>query len=346
MRIFDAHCDTVLRMVDESFDVGVRAETGHVDIPRLLEGGVGCQVFACFASRDEHGARVRERSLSLLAAAESIGDDPRVIIPASASALRALAAQDDRLGVILTIEGGDMLQGDPSLLPALHERGVRAITIAWGDNELCGGAFGSGYGLTDAGRAVLREMSRLRLLIDLSHASDTAFDDILAATDGPVIASHSNTRAICPTARNLTDDQVRRIAERDGVIGVTFVSGFLTREAAEFQAPFMRRAVEKAREAGGGLHEYMEEAYAEIAKAPKPPFAAFADHIDRIIDLAGIDSVGFGSDFDGYRYGAEDLDDCTAWPRIVNLLRQRGYSETELRKICWENWVRVFSATF
>lgn len=345
MRIFDAHCDTVLRIVDEVFNVGVRATSGHVDIPRLLEGGVGCQVFACFASRDEHGATIRERSLALLSAAERLADDPRILIPRSAAELEGLARERDRLGAIITIEGGDMLQGDPTLLPALQERGVRAITIAWGDNELCGGAFGEAYGLTPAGEAVVREMTRLRMLIDLSHASDAAFDDILAATDGPVIATHSNTRSLCPTARNLTDDQVRRIAERGGVIGVTFVSGFLTREAAEFQAPFMRRAVEKARAAGGGLHEFMEEAYVAIAEAPKPPFTSFAEHVDRIVDTAGIDCVGFGSDFDGYRFGAEGIDDCTAWPRIVDLMRSRGYSETELEKLFWGNWVRVFSRT-
>lgn len=344
--VFDAHCDTVLRIVDKGADISVKSDQGHIDLPRLLEAGVGCQVFACFASKEEYPENVVDRSQKLLDAALELEQDERVIFPRTSFELYSLYQANGKVGILLAIEGGEALGAEPDNVSKVKQLGVRYITLAWGDNELGGSAFGENYGLTDIGKIMVREMERQHVLVDVSHLSDTGFQDVFKTISAPVIASHSNSRAICPSPRNLSDDQIRAIAERGGVIGVTFVSGFLSAETAKSQAPIFAKYMKQARANPGNLEEFMEKASDEIAKLPQPQFESIADHVDHIASVGGIDAVAFGSDFDGFRVGPRDLTDCTDYPRIIDILRKRGYSDSDLRKVCWENWARIFSWTF
>lgn len=344
--VFDSHCDTVMRIVDKGDDISIKSNHGHIDIPRMIESGIACQVFACFASKDEYAGNTAERSQKLMKAVLELEKNEHVIFPKSASELRSLSEMDGKVGILPAIEGGEALGGDPANVAEAKHLGVRYITLAWGDNELCGSAFGVNYGLTDVGKKIVREMGRQRILVDVSHVSDNGITDVFKTTSAPIIASHSNSRSICSSLRNLTDDQIRAIAERGGVIGVTFVSGFLSEEAARIQMPIFAKYIELSRANPGELEKNMDKAYEEIGNLPQPPIAAIVDHIDHIASVGGIDSVAFGSDFDGFRVGPQDLTDCTDFPRIIDILRKRGYSESDLRKICWENWARIFSWTF
>ena len=344
--IFDAHCDTVLRVVDNGVDIFERSEYGHLDVPRMLETGIACQVFACFTSIEENPDDVEERSRKLVDAVLELQENDQIVVPKSKKDFTSLSESNDRVGIILAIEGGEALGGKPEKLELLKELGVRYITIAWGDNNLTGSAFGTNSGLTDLGKDVVREMERLHILIDVSHASDAAVDDILSITSCPIIASHSNARAVCPSPRNLKDDHIREISERGGAIGCVFLSGFLTREANDVQMPIFQRYFELSKKDPGNLMKHRDAAYDQIANTKLPPFEAIADNIDHLVEVAGIDAVGFGSDFDGFKYGPEGMVDCRDFLRILNILEQRGYSEADIKKISWDNWSRVFSWTF
>ena len=344
-RIFDAHCDTVMKMVDGGANL-LGPCAGHISASDLLAAGVGCQVFACFASLMEHGDRVVQRSQALLWAAAALDGQGPFVMPRSAAVLAALAGRPDRVGLLLAVEGGEALGGRVAAVAELASLGVRYITLAWGDNDLTGSSFGGGAGLTGLGREVLAEMERLRVMVDVSHMSDEAFADVEAAATRPFVASHSNCRAVCDVPRNLTDDQLRAVAQSGGVVGVNFVSGFLTDAAAAGQRPILARHLAAVKDDPGSLSRRMREADVEIEHLPMPPLSAVADHVDHARQVAGVDAVAFGSDFDGFTFGPEGLRGCRDMRLVLELLRGRGYSEVDLEKICWGNWLRVFSQTF
>ena len=345
--IFDAHCDTVLRLVDDGAQLLDDTGGGHVHAPGLAAANVRCQVFACFASLLEHGDQVVSRSRQLLAAASSLHGLGPFVIPGSAAELAALE-HGDRVGVLLAMEGGEGLGGAPEAVAEVARLGVRCITLAWGDNELTGSAFGDGTapGLSGLGREVVAEMERLRVLVDVSHISDRAFEDLLAVARRPMVASHSNCRALCDVPRNLTDDQLRAVAASGGVVGINLVSGFLTNEAAAAQRPILARRMAGVLQDPGSLRRRMRLANQEIAHTEMPPLSSVADHIQHAVQVAGIDAVGLGSDFDGFAHGPQGLKDCRDYPKIVQLLSRRGFTGAELEKLCWHNWMRLFGETF
>lgn len=345
-RVFDAHCDTALRLVDPAFDPSVRADSGHVDVPRLLAGGVGCQVFACFVSEPEQASRPVERGRELLAAVQRLAADPRVVFPQSAAELAALAEPGDRVGALLAIEGGEAIGDDPAALAGLKRAGIRYITLCWNDNALGGCSFGDGRRLSPLGRDMIAEMGRQRILIDLAHASDATLADILDAAQSPVIASHANARALCDSPRNLSDIQLRRLADRGGVVGVFFVAGFLTEAAKQRETPLIAQYQELRLRDPAAAQRLFERAEAELPAVPLPPLAAVADQVAHLIDVVGVDGVGFGGDFDGFKRGPIGLRDCADYPAVIELLRRRGLGPATLDKICWDNWQRLFGWTF
>jgi len=344
-RIFDAHCDSVKRIVDDGADLRQRSDQGHMDLPRLIEAGIGCQVFACFVGDIEHREHAGERARQMLEALRRLDDSELICFPETRAELEQLAEPGEQVGALLAVEGGVVLAGDHRKLEELRALGVRYITLCWGDNALGGCSFGDGRGLSGLGREVLQEMERLHILVDASHASDATLEGILEATTQPVIVSHGGARELCQSPRNLRDDQIREIAGRGGVIGVYFVSGFLSETVRLREVPHYERYMELLQSAPDEVQAYMEHADQEMARAPQAPLEAIVDHLERLIELAGIDAVGFGSDFDGFSRAPDGLRDCRDYTRVLELLRQRGRSEAELDKICWDNWARSFAWT-
>ena len=343
--IFDAHCDTIMAVVDRGVDLLDPGADTHITAPGLRSAGYGCQVFACFASRMQFGDDTPTRSREMLAAARALGGLGPLRLVTSVEELDACASADDRVGMLLAVEGGEALGGRVEAVAELAALGVRYITLVWGDNDLGGSSMGHNSGLTGFGKEVVAEMERRRVLVDVSHLSDAGFDDVQRIATRPFVASHSNCRALCDARRNLTDDQVRAIALCGGVVGVNFATGLLTNEAAQAQHPVFVECFSEEALAAHGFDDAMERAARQIGRQARPPLAAVADQIDRIVELGGVDAAAFGSDLDGVFALPAGLDNASHMPALVELLRQRGYSDGDLRKICWENWHRLFSTT-
>ena len=318
--VVDTHCDTLKCLMpaftlprnsqwDDRSDVGmgVRSELGHIDIPRLKEGGVDCQVFAISSVRD------RTRPYALRTAMEMIdifyrecGKHKDAIVPVTTHGDIMKAVNEGKVAAMLSIEGADVIEGKIGMLRVFHRLGVRMVGLVHSlRNELADGVADDRTkgGLSELGVQAVEELDRLGVLIDVSHLSDAGFWDLMDVAKGPVMASHSNSRAVCPHPRNMTDEMIEAMADRGGVMGMNFAPSFVHPTQATVQG--------------------------------------VVDHIDHIVDLVGPDHVGLGSDFDGIPYTPVGLEDVTRMPNITAELVERGYVEEDVRKILGENHLRL-----
>ena len=354
--VMDAHCDTLLRVVDDGTDLRVRSEEGHIDLPRLSEGGVDAQVFAVWVAEEYLPKRARARADEMIDAFHQTVESAPDLVGHARTAREARAlTKEGKIAAFLGLEGGYAIEDDPSNLAHFFDRGVRYMTLTWWHNT--GWADGSGdkprfHGLSELGERVVREMNRLGMLVDVSHVSDETFEDVLRVSEDPVIASHSNARALADHHRNLSDDMLRALAKNGGVVGVNYVAGFLDEEFAA-RSERLRGKLKPRFEAiekrlGKGSRAARKERWAlfkrEAAKLPPVHLAKVVDHIDHIVRVAGGDHVGLGSDFDGFGAGPRELEDATAVPLITRELVARGYGEDDIRKILGGNFLRVFEA--
>ena len=239
--------------------------------------------------------------------AEIEDNSHQVTIVKSADDIRQ-AKEDGKVAVVLVVENSEVIERSLNILAVLHEIGVRSIGLTHNLNTwAAAGVYesGSGGALTQFGVQLVKEMNRLGMLVDVSHVSEAGFWSVLDVSERPIIGSHSNCKAICNHVRNLTDEQIKHIAQNRGSIGVTFVESFIEQDKS-------RQTLDR-----------------------------LIDHIDHIINLVGIDYVGIGSDFDG---GGDLLTDATEYPKITEKLIERGYSDTDIEKILGENHLRVFKA--
>lgn len=313
--VVDGHCDSVLDMLGLSYtspgaeprDLAVRGSYGHADVPRLIEGGVTAQFFALFTD-DKYVQDAEAHTWRMLRAMEALFDrTDRVRLALSARDVEEAKAEG-RLAAFLGIEGGEAIGESLAELRAFHARGVRLLGLTWNRRNALGrgAAAEGGGGLTDFGRSVVAEMESLGMIVDASHLSDEALEDLLAVARRPVVASHSNSRAVRDHRRNLTDAQAEGIAATGGLVGVTFAGSFVD-ETPE-----------------------------------KVCLARLLDHVDRLVSVVGAEHVGLGSDFDGFtkKYGTI-MPDCTGLPLLTEALLDRGYSPENVRAILGGNWMRV-----
>ncbi len=311
--VVDAHVDTVLALEGgRSFTAW--GDSGHADLPRLLAGGVRYQVFALFIQPQYKPERALAQVLHLwdtLERAFAEAGPERVRLCTRPEDLTPEAVPPGQLGAVVSIEGGEAVGTDPALVRVLHRLGVRAMGLTWNErNAIADGAgeADAGGGLTRFGRALVGEMNRLGMIVDVSHLCARSFWDVLATSRRPVIASHSNARAVCDHVRNLDDAQIRALAEAGGVMGMNFYADFLDHDPAR----------------------------ADIARV--------CDHIDHICDLVGPEHVGLGSDFDGIQRAPTGLGDVSRLPALTEALLARGYGEAALAGILGGNFLRVFRA--
>ncbi|QBS37883.1 MULTISPECIES: dipeptidase [Thermaerobacter] len=307
--IVDAHVDTVLDLAAGRRRLGERSPEGHVDLPRLEEAGVGVQVFAHWIepAYKPHAALVRFMELYDAFLAEVARNADRIAVVTGVDDLqRTLAA--GKVAAVVGIEGGEVLHGRLGVLRLLHRLGVRLVGLTWNErNDLADGAGDgrSGGGLSQRGVAVVREMNRLGMVVDVSHLSDAGFYDVLAVSRQPVVASHSNCRALCPHPRNLSDDQIRALAAQGGVMGMNFYARFLRADGPATVDDVVR-------------------------------------HIEHVASLVGPEHVGLGSDFDGIGETPQGLEDVTRLPNLIEALLRRNWKEDHLRLVLAENFLRVF----
>jgi membrane dipeptidase len=354
--VADLHSDTALRMVEEGFDFSKRDTSGHMDLPRLKEGGVDLQVFACWLDTDTQLEKCRPTVDELLDSLDSqIGRNPDKIAVCRTASEAENIIESGRIAAFLAIENGVAIANDLDNLQHFYDRGVRYMTLTHtASNDWCISSADSTPafdGLTDFGRDVVRKMNELGIIVDVSHAHPSAVAEVLKITSDPIIASHSCVYQLCPHDRNLTDDQIRAIAQNGGVIGINFYTGYLSKEFNDLD-----KAYEAEHKAEIDSFKALYPDYGERRRAMRHLYKEFGqkvdslgidyniilDHIDYIVNLVGPDYVALGSDFDGVHRIPEGIDDCSMMPNITRGLVERGYSEEDIEKILGGNFMRVF----
>ena len=354
--VVDTHDDTTQRLLDSKFDLGTRSSAGSIDIPRMREGNVGAIFFSIWMPSKVTGPDAVNRAIVQIdAVREQVRKHPNDLVLATTAAEIRDAHKQGKIAALLGVEGGHIINSDLDVLRAYAALGVRYMTLThsgndeWADSSTDKAVHN---GLTDFGREVVREMNRLGMMVDISHVSDKTFYDALEVSKAPLFASHSSCRAICDAPRNMTDQMMKDLAAKGGVVQINYHVGFLSQEFrdAEKADPEINKAisVEVTKRCGDNEGcqliegDRLTREYVEQGKLPRVELGKIIEHIDHAVKVAGVNHVGLGSDFDGANmpYGMEDA---TKLPKITEALLQKGYSEGDVRKILGENTLRVMT---
>ncbi|MFG2928015.1 dipeptidase [Streptomyces achromogenes] len=327
---------------------GDRSDRLHTDLPRLRAGGVGAQYWSVYvpAEQPDPVAATLEQIDCVRRMLERY---PADLAPARSAADLETARAEGRIASLMGAEGGHSIANSMGTLRALYALGVRYMTLThnsnvdWADSATDEPRAG---GLTAFGREVVREMNRLGMLVDLSHVAATTMRDALDASTAPVIFSHSSARAVCDHPRNIPDDVLERLPANGGMAMVTFVPKFVLQAAVDWTAA----ADENLR--AHGLHHLdtspeamrLHRAFEERHPRPVATVSVVADHLDHMREVAGIDHLGIGGDYDGTAFTPDGLDDVSGYPNLLAELLDRGWSRTDLAKLTWRNAVRVLGA--
>ncbi|MGW2051104.1 dipeptidase [Streptomyces sp. NPDC001858] len=320
----------------------------HTDIPRLREGGVGAQYWSVFVRSDLPDA-VPATLEQIDCVRQLIARHPQHLRAAFTAADLEAARAEGRIASLMGAEGGHSIANSLGTLRGLYALGVRYLTLThndnvdWADSATDEPRVG---GLSAFGREVVREMNREGMLVDLSHVAATTMRDALDATAAPVIFSHSSSRAVCDHPRNIPDDVLERMAAGGGVAMVTFVPKFVLQAAVDWTAA----ADDNMR--AHGFHPLattpdamkVHRAFEETHPRPIATVATVADHLDHMREVAGIDHLGIGGDYDGTAFTPDGLDDVSGYPNLIAELLDRGWSKPDLAKLTWQNAVRVLGA--
>ncbi|MBA2344441.1 MAG: membrane dipeptidase [Rubrobacter sp.] len=338
--VFDGHNDVLLRLGGpDGGGPGAffeRNEKGHLDLPRAKDGGFGGGFFAVWipspkvpvSSRTPNGLppaldaafalRQTMADAATLFRIEGLSEGKFRIVRTVAEIQRCM--ENEVMAAVLHLEGADAIDTDLDALHVLHRAGLRSLGPVWGrPNSFAEGVAvhfqrspDTGPGLTDAGRELVRACNELGIMIDVSHLNERGFWDVADLTDAPLVATHSNAYAMCASTRNLTDPQIDAIVASDGMIGLNFAVNFLREDAA---------------------------------RDANTPLEVMVRQIDYLVGRAGIDRVGFGSDFDGVLI-PNGIGDVSGLPKLMSALRDRGYDDQALSKLAHENWLRVLRKTW
>jgi len=354
--VVDTHDDTTQRLLDGKFDLGARNSSGSIDIPRMREGNLSAIFFSIWMPSKFTGPEAVNRALVQIdAVREQVRIHPNDLVLATTAAEVRDARKQGKIAALMGVEGGHMINSNLGVLRSYAALGVRYMTLThsgndeWADSSTDKAVHN---GLTDFGKDVVREMNRLGVIVDISHVSDKTFYDALEVSKAPLIASHSSCRAICDAPRNMTDQMMKDLGAKGGVIQINYHSGFLSQEFrdAEKANPELNKAISAEVQKRCGDDEgcqllegdRLTREYVEQGKLPRVDWSKIIEHIDHAVKVAGVDHVGLGSDFDGANmpYGMEDA---AKLPRITEALLQKGYSEGDVKKILGENTLRVMA---
>jgi len=354
--VVDTHDDTTQRFLDGKFDLGPRDANGSIDIPRMREGGLSAIFFSIWMPSKVTGPEAVKRALVQIdAVREQVRKHPKDLELASTAAEIREARAQGKIAVLMGVEGGHMIASDLGVLRSFAALGARYMTLThsgnveWADSSTDTPARN---GLTDFGKDVVREMNRLGMIVDISHVSDKTFYDALEISKAPLFASHSSCRAICDAPRNMTDDMIKALAAKGGVIQINYHVGFLSQEFrdAEKANPELEKtiAAEVQKRCGGQeackliVGDEVTREYVKKGVLPRVEYTKIIEHIDHAVKIAGVDHVGLGSDFDGANmpFGMEDA---SKLPQITEALLRKGYSEGDIKKILGENTLRVMA---
>lgn len=366
--VIDTHADTPQRFVDEKFDLAAPLQGGEINLESMRQGNLGAEFFSIWVEPEHYRGQYARRTLELIdAVKQQVTRHPDKLKFAESPAGIEAAHQEHKVAVLMGIEGGHSIEDSIPLLRQYYALGVRYMTLTWANSNSWADSSRdidkttvphTKEGLTEFGKDVVYEMNRLGMMVDISHVSDRTFFRTLVISRAPVIASHSDARALCDVPRNMTDDMLRAVANsggpnsKGGVVQVNFFSGFLSQDyanALKAIEPEVSKAVQElkdkakaeGKEAPPDEIDKLRRSYA--SRIPRPPFSILIDHIDHIAKVAGIDHVGIGTDFDGI--GGQlpmGIDSAADLPKITEALMARGYTAADCRKILGGNLLRVF----
>ena len=360
----DTHCDTAFSLLRTDWKIGDRHDpalrsSGKIDLPRMKEGGLDAEFFAAFVGQGpltpEAYAKAKDSALRAVAAVHKMTRDYASMIglavdPAGARRLK----KEGKLTAFIGLENGYPIGRDLALIKLFYDNDVRYITLCHSsDNDICDSSTDrqnpEDRGLSDFGRQAVAECNRLGMIVDISHASEKSFYDVLAASKAPIIASHSSARAVCDNPRNLTDDQLRALARNGGVIQICFLAAYVKTPPV---IPEREKAMKELEAKYGPVREIRDDAIRAQAMAERdainkqyPQARAtvqdLVDHIDHVRKVVGIDYVGIGTDFDGGG-GVVGCDDVSGMIHVTEELIRRGYTDREIEKVWGANFFRVF----
>jgi membrane dipeptidase len=366
--IIDTHADTPGRFVDENFDLATDTPVsrGHFDFGKVKQGNLGAEFFSIWVDPTITTGYTK-RALDMIDSVYEqarLHPDRMVMAYSADDIVKARTGPHKRLAALMGLEGGHAIENDIRVLRDFYRLGVRYMTLTWANTNEWADSSGDANdpkiqhhnGLTDFGKQVVAEMNRLGMMVDISHVADKAFEDAIAVSKAPVIASHSSARALTDVPRNMTDDMLRELAKNGGVVQVNFYCGFIARD------PDYNKKVKAFNDAHPDLVKQQEQLQKQLeqdhsaetkakldqvsdqlkAGVPRPPLSDLIDHIDHVTKVAGIDHVGIGSDFDGINCTPQGIDSVADLPKITEALVDRGYSENDIKKILGENLLRVF----
>ena len=351
--VIDTHDDTTQRLIWEHLDLGHRDADANIDIPRMREGGLSSIFFSIWIPGSITGPEAVKQALDQIdAVREQVRRHPGDLLLATTAADIRRAHGEGKIAALLGMEGGHMIASDLGVLRMYAALGVRYLTLThsvndeWADSSTDKATHN---GLTDFGKEVVHELNRLGVIVDISHVSDKSFHDALAISEAPMIASHSSCRALCDAPRNMTDDMIRALAAKGGVIQINYHVGFLSqefRDAAIKSEELKTASAEMAKRCGANQAcqilegERLTRRMVAEGKLPKVGWEKIIEHIDHAVKVGGVDHVGLGSDFDGSNlpYG---MDDVTHLPQITDALLKKGYSDADVQKILGGNTLRV-----
>ena len=353
--VVDTHDDTPQRLLfDKTFNIGMRNKDGHVDIPRMREGGLDALFFSIWVPSQITGPPAVKRALDLIdSVREAVRTHPNDLMLANTAADIRRAAAEHKIAALMGMEGGHIIDDDLAVLRVYATLGVRYLTLThflnnnWADSSTDKPAHN---GLTAFGKDVVRELNRLGVIVDVSHVSDKTFYDALEVTKAPVMASHSSSRSISNHPRNMTDDMMRALAKNGGVIMINYAAAFLSEEfrvASEKKSGNIVAAMAAMSKKCGGNeactimeNERIEHEAMMKGALPKAMWDKIVEHIDHAVKVAGVDHVGLGSDFDGATMPL-GMEDVSKLPEITDALLKKGYSEPDIEKILGGNILRV-----
>ncbi len=363
--LIDTHNDVISTVTMRGLNIenDLRGKA-HTDIHRLKKGGMDIQVFSIFCDErfgKDTAFKFANIEIDSLYAIVSRNSNSMMMVHDPAQLEEAV--RQKKIGCMIGVEGGHMIEDKLENLEALYHRGARYLTLTWNNsvswassaadevrmNEP-GFAKPESFGLNEFGRSVVRRMNELGMMVDVSHVGEKTFWDVIATTTKPVIASHSCAYALCPVPRNLKDEQISAIAKNGGVIHLNFYSGFVDSTYNERRRNFIDRhrherdSLRTLKWPRYQVDEWIAEKYPAEADTIRPSMNLLLDHLDHIVRLAGIDHVGIGSDFDGIESAPVPLNDVASFPLLTKALLKRGYSKADVRKILGENFIRVFKA--
>jgi len=351
--IVDGHCDTPYRLLRHNVHVDEHDTEAQVDLRTLEASGITASFFAAYVPPyyANRGAAAFAYKLIDLIASETRRREDRLAFCTDSAGIRK-AKSDAKIAIMIGVEGGHAIEDSLDTLRDFYARGVRYMTLThvntnnWCDSS---GDAPRHHGLTDFGRDVVRTMNDYGMIVDVSHISDGAFEQVIETTRTPVVATHSSCRALCRHPRNMTDDMLRALAKNNGVCMINFFSAFVNDNVAQV----IINAQKRTKHSGlGGTEELPDDrtdwdTYLRWFNSLGCPQATIDDVVDHIVHaatVAGIDHVGIGSDFDGVPALPLDLQTAESLPRVSERLQQRGMSDDDIEKILGGNFMRAFEA--